>query len=336
MDALVLLKRGTRNNLRYTKINTPVPKKGEALVKVDYCGLNHLDLLVLQGKRKVDFPHILGSEIVGTVVLTEGLDKKYKIGDQVIVYPWFFCGKCNMCKIGNENICDNGGTIGRSCWGGYAEYVSVPVQNLLKIPPKVKKEMICAITLAGTTAHHLIDRAKVRDQSIVLVTGATGGVGTIVMQLLKQKKCIVLCTTSHKDKAPFLKSLGADLVISTNNLKEEVKKLYPRGVDYVVDIIGGQVWSQALETLGKNGTIVFCATTFDDLGVVNIANTFSKQLNILGSYGGRIKDLKAVIKLLKKGVIKPAIDSIIPYEEAKIALKKLEEQKVAGKIILQF
>ena len=134
----------------------------------------------------------------------------------------------------------------------------------------------------------------------------------------------------------MLKKLGADLIVSTDNFKDEVMKLFPEGVDYAVDIMGGYVWSQAVETLAKNGTIVFCATTFDDLGIVNIGKTFAKQLNILGSYGGRIKDLKEIISLFEKGVIKPVIDSVFPFNKAELGFKKLAAKKVFGKIILKF
>lgn len=179
MLALALIKQGSKNILDYQHLPIPVPKKGEVLVKVEYCGLNHLDLLIKAGRRlgPTSFPHILGSEIVGRLVDTQ---------EQVVIYPWIFCNKCKQCKEGNENICDFGGTIGRTRNGGYAEYVVVPKRNALRIPQNLRPDWVCALTLAGTTAHHLVDRAKVRNKSICLVTGATGGVGTVVIQLLRQ------------------------------------------------------------------------------------------------------------------------------------------------------
>lgn len=338
MKALVLVKRRSGNILRHEILNTPMPKRGEALVKVAYGGFNHLDLLIQQGKRvgPVSFPHILGSEIVGKVAKIEGSNKKISVGSDVAVYPWIFCRKCLRCKTGNENICDQGGTIGRTVWGGYAEYVAVPIQNIIKIPSGLRKALVCGLILAGTTAYHLLDRARINNKSVVLVTGATGGVGTIVIQLLKHKKCTIICTTSSKAKASMLKRLGADYVVSTENFKDEIMKLFPNGVDYVVDIMGGYIWSEAIETLAKNGTIVFCATTFDNLGVINIGKTFAKQLNILGSYAGRIKDLKATINLFKKGLINPVIDSILPFSKAELGFKKLAAKKAFGKIILKF
>lgn len=318
MKAVLLTKIGKSGNLLYKSVEKQIPLKNEALVKVKFCGLNHLDLLVRQGKRlgpKI-FPHILGSEIVGEL----------ENGDMVAVYPWIFCGKCLQCKSGNENICDNGGTIGRTSWGGYAEYVVVPVQNLIKIPKSLSPAKACAAILSSTTAYHLVERAKIKNNALVLVTGATGGVGTALIQLLKIRKCKVVCSSSHSRKKRFLKDLGADFVVPMDKLEREI--------DYVIDLMGGNVWSKGVELLAKNGTMVFCGTTLEEEGKINIGWAFSRQINILGSSGGTIKDLKAVFRLLKKGLLKPVIDSTFALKKAELALRKLENQKAFGKILL--
>lgn len=335
MKAIILSQLGSINNLKYGNVPRPIPKKGKALIKVYFCGLNHLDLLTVTGKRigPKKFPHILGSEVVGKIAKINE-SGKFKIGEQVAVYPWIFCGKCQQCQKGRENICDLGGTIGRTTWGGYAQYVSVPVKNLVKIPVGVKISDVCALTLAGITAYHLIQRAKVKRKSKVLITGATGGVGTVALQLLKNLNCSVICTTSHEEKSKKLKHLGADHVVFTKNIILEVKKLYPDGLEYVIDIIGGQVWSMAVEILAKNGTMVFCSTTLEEAGRVNIASAFFRQVNIFGSYGGTKKDLVAIMNLLRKGSIKPVIDSVYPLDKAQTALKRMENQKLFGKILL--
>ncbi len=337
MKAVLLTEVGTANNLIYKSINTPQSADNEALIKVKYCGLNHLDLLITEGKRpgpKI-FPHILGSEIVGVVESVNCRNTNIKTGDSVTVYPWTFCGKCKPCLNDNENICDNGGTFGRTRWGGYAEYVIAPVVNLIKIPRNLSIEEVCAITLAGTTAHHLVDRANIKNKSTVLVTGATGGVGTTVIQLLKNKQCTIIAATSHKNKMSLLKKLGVKAIALTGKLREQIEKLYPQGLDYVIDIMGGTVWSDAVEVLAKNGTLVFCAATLDGLGTVNIGSAFSRQINILGSYGGRLTDLKGILIQLQKSEVKPVIDSVYPLSEAKTALERLANQKTFGKIILK-
>jgi len=325
MKAALLTGIGGLDKLVYSEIETPPVKSGYALVKVKYCGVNHLDILIRQGKRQGPrkFPHVLGSEIVGEVA-----------GEKVAVFPWIFCGKCKYCKNGNENLCDNGGSIGRTQWGGYAQYAVVPIRNLIKIPSNIANDKICTVLLAGATAQHLVDRANIKDGSSVLVTGATGGVGTILIQILKNKKCIIVCATSHPYKKGKLLKLGADYVVSTQNLVSETKNIFPQGVNYVFDIVGGSVWSNGIETLGKNGTLVFCSTSRQEPGKVNLASAFARQVNILGSSGGTIANLKRVIALLKKGIIKPVIAEILPLKEAKKAHEKIEKQEIFGKILL--
>lgn len=328
MKAVLLTGIGGFKKLKFSQVETPKPKSNETLVKVLYCGLNHLDLLVRQGKRlgPKSFPHILGSEIVGIDIQT---------GDKVAVYPWTFCEICKMCKKGFENMCANGGTIGRTNFGGYAEYMVVPKRNLVKISAGLKDQEVCALVLAGITAYHLIERAGIKNGSNVLVTGATGGVGTSVVQILRSKKCKIICTTSHKNKTVLLKKLGAAYVVSVENMVSEIKKLYPQGLDYVIDLMGGSVWSNAVQLLSKNGTISFCATTLEEPGTLNIGSVFARQLNIFGSYGGTRKDLEAVLDLLKRDILKPVIDSIYSLNEIARAHQKLEEQKIFGKIILK-
>ena len=319
MKAAVLTGLGNVSKLKVVNNEQPKIKKGKVLVRVKYCGVNHLDLLICSGKRPGPkyFPHILGSEIVGEL----------ENGELVAVYPWTFCGKCRPCLTHHENICDNGGTIGRTSAGGYAECAAVPEKNLVAIPAGLSLENVCALTLAGTTAVHLIDRAQVAKKSTVLVTGATGGVGTAVIQLLKDKRCEIIAATSSEQKKDKLKQLGVSRVVSMPN--------FPKGVQYVIDIVGGAVWSVAEETLVKNGTMVFCATSREELGQVNIGLAFSREVNILGSYGGTRDDLKTAIKLLKKGILKPVIDHIYPLSQVGKAHQRLEDQQVFGKILLQ-
>lgn len=326
MKAVALIGIGGLEKLQYTSLDAPIPGKDEILVKVLYCGINHLDLLIREGKRpgpKI-FPHVLGSEIVGEVD-----------GQNVAVYPWIFCGECLHCKNGNEQMCNKGGIIGKTQWGGYAQYVNVPAQNIIKIPSGLPLYLACAITLAGITAYHLVQKANIPNGAVVLVTGATGGVGTSVVQLLKYKKCRIICTTSHEHKSDELKKLGSDYVVSVQHLTSDVKALFSSGVSYVIDLVGGDVWSKAVSVLGKNGKIAFCSTSRDELGQVDLANAFGRELTMLGSNGGTRKDFAAVITLLKKGVLKPVIDSVYVLQDARNAQEKLEKQHVFGKIVLK-
>jgi len=303
--------------------NKPEVKEGEALIKVTYCGVNHLDLLIREGKRqkREGFPHVLGSEIVGET----------EAGIEVAVYPWTFCGECASCKAEEENLCDNinvAGTIGRTRDGGYAEYVAVPQMNLEPLHDGLESEEAAAITLAGTTAIHLVNKADVEKGSTVLVTGATGGVGTIVVQLLKaQHDCEVIAATNDPEKKDQLLGLGVSQVVDTEN--------FPKGLSYVIDIVGGDVLSAGIAALGKRGTLVHCATSREEMAQFNPQPFFAGEKNIFGSNGGTRKDLATILDLANQGVIKPVIDEIFPLSRAAEAQQKLESRKAFGKILLK-
>lgn len=318
---------GDLDVLDVVDISQPKVPAGNTLVKVIYCGVNHLDTLIRSGKRPgpKTFPHILGSEIVGEL----------ESGEKVAVYPWTFCGECEQCSSGNENICDNSGTIGRTTWGGYAEYANVPSKNLIALPEDADLEKYCALALAGTTAFHLVDRAQIEKGQTVLVTGASGGVGNIVVQLLKHKGCTVIGATSHREKERSLREMGVDHVVAVEHMVEEVKKVIPGGVHAVVDTVGGRVWSFAVEAMGKNSTMTFCATSLDDMGQVHIGSAFSRQLNIRGSYGGTVNDTKRIFTMQKNDVIKPIIDGVFALEDVREAHRKVDMQQLVGKILLK-
>lgn len=328
MKAVVLNKTGTLADMNMINTAIPAPKEGDKLLQVEYCGINHLDLLIISGKRPVfgQFPLILGSEMTGRISETN---------EKAAVYPWIFCGKCRQCLEGRENICDTGGTFGRTRDGGFAEYATVPVQNLFKLKDTDDPKAICALTLSAITAYHMINRANIPDKSTVLINGATGGVGTAAIQILKFKKCNIIASTSHPEKSINLIKLGADHTVATKNLSAEISKLMPEGIPYIIDAMGGSVWSESVKLLSKKGTIVFCATTLEEYGRINLGIAFAREINILGSYGGTISDLKEVIKLARIGILKPVIDSEYPLKKVPKALQKLSDQKAFGKILIK-
>lgn len=317
------------SSLTFGELPTPLLTDESVKIKVLYCGVNHLDVLIRQGKRPgiLSYPHILGSEVIGIIDEIKSDTKKFTVGDTIAVYPWTFCGKCQQCQNGNEQICDTGGTFGRTSWGGYAQYLVAPIRNLIKIPSSLPVDEVCALILAGTTAMHLIERSGVKKNQTVLVTGATGGVGTIIIQLLKLLECTVIAVTSHREKSQKLKHLGVDHIISL--ISADVV------ADVVIDIVGGDMWSNALTTLVKNGTMVFCSTSRDEMGAVPISTAFSKQWNILGSYGGNRRHLKAIISKYQEGIVKPIIHSIHSLSDAIKTHEIIENQSVFGKILIR-
>ncbi len=337
MHAILLNGIGGIDQLQYSEIAPPVPKSDEAFVRVLFCGVNHLDLHIRTGRRSgiPSFPHILGSEIVGEVVELPTEKTAFKKGDIVVLYPWTFCGDCLLCRNDSEQICDRGSIIGRTRWGGYATHVTVSIKNLIKLPSDLNPEFACAVTLVGPTAYHLIQRANIPNNATVLLTGATGGVGMVALQLLKKMKCRVICATSHIEKSASLLSSGAWKTVAASSLSKDVLRIVPEGVSYAIDLVGGPIWTQSVQSLAKHGTLVFCATSKDDPAQIPLHSSFARELVILGSYGGSRKDLAATLQLLQSGDIQPVISNVYDLSDAAKAHDALEQQKNVGKILLR-
>lgn len=337
MRAVLLNGIGGIDQLHAGQIELPKPKKNEASIRVLFCGVNHLDLHIRAGRRPgiPSFPHILGSEIIGDIVDVPAEKTAFNKGDRVAVYPWTFCDNCSLCRNDSEQICDRGGTIGRTQWGGYATHVTVSVKNLIKLPRDLSPEAACAVTLVGPTAYHLIRRANIPHNATVLLTGATGGVGMVALQILKKMKCRVICATSHAEKSAQLLSSGAWKIVPASSVSEDVLRIVPEGVSHAIDLVGGPVWTQSVQSLAKHGTLVFCATSKDDPAQISLNSSFARELTILGSYGGSRKDLAATLQLLQRGDIQPVISNVHGLSDAAKAHDDLEWQRNVGKILLR-
>ena len=144
------------------------------------CGMNHLDLWLEEGTLPVPIPlpRTPGCEIAGRVLATGEGVKDWKKGDRVAIQSNIFCGQCEYCSRGEESLCLNGEMVGIQRDGGFAEQVVVPERGLVRLPDEVEFVTSAALTLAGSTATHMLtSRAKVRAGEWVLVMGASSGVG---------------------------------------------------------------------------------------------------------------------------------------------------------------
>jgi len=172
MRAVYFTQNGGTEVLQFGELPTPNFAADEALVKVEACGLNHLDLWMRQGLPgiAIPMPHVSGSEIVGTVAGKGPAVKGVRIGQRVLVAPGMSCGKCAACRAGRDSRCPEFRIIGLQVNGGYAEYATVPGRNLIPISDRWKPEEWAAVPLVFLTAWHmLVTRAQLGRGEWVLV-----------------------------------------------------------------------------------------------------------------------------------------------------------------------
>jgi NADPH:quinone reductase-like Zn-dependent oxidoreductase len=223
--------------------------------------------------------------------------------------------------------------------GGFAEKLVVNGRNLVRLPSGVDFNTSAALTLAGSTAMHMLtNRAQVQSGDWVLVMGAASGVGSAAIQIAKNLGARVITTASSDQKRVLAQKLGADFVLDSTNpaWPAEVRKITARrGVDLVMEHVGGEVLLKCFECLARGGAVVTCGATAGREVQFNLWPFFVKQQRLIGSYGRNRADLEATLAWAASDKLKPSIDSIFPLPQAPAAFAKLRARQVLGKVLIQ-
>jgi len=326
--------------LRFEDAPDPDLAPGEVLVRVRACALNHLDLWERRGLPRVTIPlpHISGSDVAGDVVSASASDAV--VGRRVMLQPGISCGRCGECLSGRDNECERYEVLGyRHHPGGYAEYVKVPVQNLVAIPDAIDYVQAAAFPLTFLTAWHmLITRAHVARGEDVLVLAAGSGVGQAAIQIACMAGARVFATAGSEEKLEQARALGAQEAIHHHkqDIAEEIKRLTNRrGVDVVIEHVGEATWPKSVRSLARGGRLVTCGATTGTAGHLDLAALFAKQLTIQGSYMGTKGELVRAARFFFAGQLKPVVDRTFPLADAASAQRRLEESGQFGKIVLE-
>jgi NADPH:quinone reductase-like Zn-dependent oxidoreductase len=223
--------------------------------------------------------------------------------------------------------------------GGYAEYVKVPVQNLIPIPDGIGFVHAAAFPLTFLTAWHmLMTHAKLQSGDDVLVLAAGSGVGQAAIQIASLHGARVFATAGSDDKLERARALGAYEVIHHHrrDIAEEIKRLTNRrGVDVVIEHVGQATWAKSVRSLARGGRLVTCGATTGANGSVNLDALFSKQLTIQGSYMGSKGELIRAARHFFGGQLRPVVDRTFPLANAAAAHQRMEESGQFGKIVLE-
>ena len=242
--AILLNQEGEKFSREIKEIDKNFLKHGDVLVKVDYSSLNFKDALILKnGARLVkEFPHIPGIDFSGKVV--ESKSDKFKEGDEIIQTGW---------------------RVGEIYYGGYSQYAKVNADFLIKKPKNISSRQAMMLGTAGLTAIQCAFTTKQTREvlllgekvSDVVVTGASGGVGSIAVMMLSKMGCNVTAATS-KTNDDYLKSIGAKNIIKSSDLDKEARPLDKGLYDGAVDTVGGNILANILSHVKPNGIVAAC------------------------------------------------------------------------------
>ncbi|MBI4346731.1 MAG: zinc-binding dehydrogenase [Elusimicrobia bacterium] len=342
MKAVLLEAFGGPENLHYSDHPDPKPGRGEALVRVRACALNHLDLFIRDGipAYKIGLPHILGCDIAGEVLAYGTEAQGPKPGSRVVVCPGRSCGDCVYCWRGEDSRCKDYGIIGAQAGpGGYAELIVVPARNLFPTPAGMTDEAAASFPLTFLTAWHmLITLGGLRAGQDVLVLGAGSGVGVAGLQIAAAAGARVVAASTSAEKLDAAKKLGARELIHSppeDLLRRAIKLTGGKGFDLVFEHVGPAVFDKALKALAPGGALITCGSTTGPVVQLDMRYVFSRELRILGAKMGSLAEFSEVVRLVSNGTLKPVVDATFPLEEARRAHEYLGSRKQFGKVVLK-
>jgi NADPH:quinone reductase-like Zn-dependent oxidoreductase len=320
----------------------PEAGPGQVLVKVQAVALNHLDLWVRKGlpNLKLQYPHLLGSDIAGEVAAVGPGVTDIPVGISIVVNPGLSCGRCRDCLSGKDNLCRQYRLFGEHVSGGYAEYMNVPAQNIVPRPANLSVAEAAAFPLTFLTAWQmLVDRAQVVPGETVLVVGAGAGVAVAGVQIARLFGARVIATSTSDEKLERARLIGAHDTINTEkeDLVEGVRKRTgKRGVDVVFEHLGKAFFEKLVVACARGGRIVTCGATTGFDPTLDLRHVFFRQISILGSTMGSKGSMYDIVGHIAAGALKPVVDRVLPFADIRVAHELLEDRRQFGKIVATF
>jgi 2-desacetyl-2-hydroxyethyl bacteriochlorophyllide A dehydrogenase len=315
----------------------PVAADDEVLVRVSHSGICGTDLEIFRGGIPVDYPRVMGHEMIGEVA--GGSPQGPAAGTRVIVDPVVFCGVCYQCRAGQSNLCPSGGLIGRDRDGGFADLVSVPAANVFALPDEIGDREAPLIQVL-TTCVHAQRMAPVAPGEAVLVIGL-GVTGQLHVQLAKAAGAgSVIGMTRSAWKRELAEELGADATLEPGEgASEQVLEMTGgRGADLVIETSGlVTALAQAIDLARVGGRILAFGIYTQTQAELPFYQLYFKELQILNARAAKGGDYAPSIDLVKSGAVRlrPLISHEMPLEDLGKALGTLESPDARSmKIIL--
>jgi NADPH:quinone reductase len=319
MKAVQITEYGGPEVMKYTELPDPTPGNGEALVEIQAVGVNFTDTYSRSGVNPTRLPWIVGVEGAGVVRKVGAGVTNVKEGDLVA-----YC----------------------SVPGTYAERAIAPAARLIKMPPGLDAQTGAAAMLQGMTAHYLCHSTyRVQQGDRVLIHAGAGGVGLLLIQMVKRLGGYVFSTVSTEAKAELVKGAGADHVIiyTRQDFAEEVKKATDgKGVQVVYDAVGKTTFDKSISCLGRRGYMVLYGQASGPVPPMDPRVLANGSLFLtrpgLGDYTATREELEQragdVLGWVKSGELKLRVEHVFPLSEAAEAHRQLESRATTGKVVL--
>lgn len=326
MKSIIIRQHGGPEQLVLAEAPKPAPGPKQALVRIEYCGVNFIDIYFRTGLYKAEPPFTPGFEASGTVeAVGEGVTE-VAVGDRVAYST----------------------SRAATPYGSYAEYAVLPAWQLVKVPDHAGMDLAAAVMLQGLTAHYLSHSTwPLQPGETALVHAAAGGVGLLLVQMAKMRGARVIGTVGNQEKAKLAREAGADEVILYNDqdFEAETKRLTGgRGVDVVYDSVGASTFMKSLNSLRPRGLMASFGQSSGavppvDISILNAKGSLFLTRPSLGFYMATREELLwragEMLGWIEQGKLKVRVDKVYPLADAAEAHRDLEGRKTSGKLLIR-
>jgi 2-desacetyl-2-hydroxyethyl bacteriochlorophyllide A dehydrogenase len=324
-------------------LDLPRPKapSGCVLIRVLACGVCYTDVKISRGRmpfsHELTLPHVPGHEVSGMVVEAKP-ETGFSVGDRVLVYNYWSCGRCPSCLIGREQLCEAlEGWVGFRSPGGFQEFLSVRADRLLRVPHSITPVQACAASCAfGTGYRAVVTRGRVQPGEVVVVLGA-GGVGLHALQIARAAGAHTLAVDVDARNLEAARRLGATGAALAGDAAQALVHdcTSGRGADVVIDTVGhDETLGQAMRMTRRAGRVVGVGFVAGAVARFPIDVCVLREIEFIGCRYGQRYEMERVLSLMAEGRLEPVIDDVLALEEANEALERLERGEVVGRTVL--
>ncbi|MES9879114.1 MAG: alcohol dehydrogenase family protein [Candidatus Sedimenticola sp. 1PA] len=340
MRGIWLLGHGDFDKLEI-KTDIPVPAAGDndVLIRVSAAGINNTDINTRIGwysknngdsddaswaGEPIRFPRIQGIDVCGTIVDVGVNVPESRIGERVLVEPCL--------REASGQLLESPWFLGSECDGGFAEYVRVASRHAYRITSPLSATELATFPCSYSTAENMLTRSDVKTGEVVLVTGASGGVGSAALQLVQARGAKAIAVTSP-EKTDRLIELGAYQAISRN--ENIVSSLGENSVDVVIDLVGGDSWPELLQVLKPCGRYAVSGAIGGPIVSLDLRTLYLKDLAFFGCTVLEDGVFRNLVDHIENDRIKPLVSKVFQLEDIVEAQQKFLQKKHIGKIVLE-
>ena len=340
-------------------IPVPEPKTNEVLIKVGACGMNNTDINTrigwysksvsngttstgglggldrsaeedaTWGGAAVVFPLIQGADVAGRIVAVGEAVSSERVGERVLVDPWLR----DPSDTGNRILATY---LGSERDGGFAQYTTVPAENAFLTKSALTDAELATFPCSYSTAEHMLHRVRLGECEKIVIPGASGGVGSALVQLAKRRGAWVLAITSQA-KMDALRELGADEVIARNHkdFEHQIRERLPGGgVEVVADVVGGTRFSMWLDLLGRGGRYVTSGAIAGPLVELDLRTLYLKDIEMHGATVMPVGIFESLVRYIETGEIRPILAGEFSINDIKKAQEAFLAKKHIGNLVV--